>query len=595
MSIKNVVSLILLLFSCLRGGEAMDAFAQNHKNDKLNFFQDKFGQLPELPKTLIFRGELLFSLEGGHIQGIQLGMQYDRPKVLLSGSSRDVAYIFMGEIKDDHIEIHSIDTLMTDPFRHAGGFQWFRNFVAVGVEDNYHRNRAKVLIYDIHAENPWSKPLITLMREGERERVTAGAVGMAELEGKLILAIANWDAKNVDFYICNSNDFYENKPKFSSLGSFSSAEADFQWLPYQNINLFAEKDKLLMVGLGREAKEQHVADLFSVHFGEPIIANLPFEMDQRMGSGETFPVSKGNEVRLNLEKLGQLQFQTQQGADFKAGAGIIYHEGKVGLIATPYQLDQGEGVNLFRNFEEWDSENLVILPSSTRWVLVDSLSAPEARQAAVATKEYFFAIDNRHVGKYDRQSGSKIESMEGEGTKHLNSGYLYEDRLLLAHSNYPAAIDTSDIRILDPETMEMEVFKDFGRSEGSLTWVLEKEGYWYCLFAYYREENEKTYLAKFDSNWEEVDRWGFPGEVLDKIGHMSISGGVFWESGFLVTSHDDRELHYVKIPENGNTLQYISTFPAPFWGQGIAVDPVTGNLIGIDRPTQQLFIGRLQP
>ncbi len=595
MHIKLSACLIFILCTSLGVMFTTCIYSQSAQKANTVSFQNRFDNLPALPKTLNLKGRLLFPLEGGHIQGIQLGIYEGKVQAMLSGSSRDVAYIMVGEVNEDHIEIHAVDTLMADPFRHAGGFQWYSQFVALGIEDNFLRERSKVMVFDLYAEEPWKNPLIILNREGEKERVTAGAVGMTAWNGEIILAVANWDAKNIDFYSCDSAGFYRKEPSFSVLGSYSSDEKDQQWLAYQNINLFAENDTLFLVGFGRDVQDRHVADLYMVHLGEKTNTVLPFDTDQMLRSGETIPVPNSDEVELRLEILGQYPFQTKRGADFKAGAGFFYHDGKLGLIAAPYQLDGGEGVNVFREFEEWDSDNRVSLPFSTQWELVGSFSAPEARQAALATKDHYFAIDNTRVGKYDRDTGDLIQQNTYKDTKHLNSGYLYEDMLLLAHSNYPAAIDSSDIRVLDPETMKMNIFKDFGRSEGSLTWVLEKEGYWYCLFAYYREENNKTYLAKFDANWEEVERWMFPQEVLDKIGHMSISGGVFWESGLLVTSHDDRELHYIKIPDTGHTLQYITTFPAPFWGQGIAVDPITNNLIGIDRPTRQLLMGGLRP
>ncbi len=589
---KNIVWFTLLFFLCLIQGVVS---GQHLEFAESVSFQKKIDGISQTSKVMALKGESLLSLDGGHIQGIQLGNLNDRTQVLLSGSSKDVAVLFIGEVEENCLQINEVDTLMSDPFRHVGGFQWHKHFVAVGIEDNYERDRSMVLIYDLDKKEPWREPNFTLYRKGEKERVTAGAVGMTELEGRVLLAVANWDAKNVDFYVCDSTDFYKGNLGFSLLGTISPRDDHKDWLPYQNINLFSENNRLYMIGLAREGDDRHLADLFLVKFGDGKSITLPFETKHLVRDGEPVPLLEKEGVNLSLEKLSRRSFSAREGADFKAGAGIVYLNGKIGLIAAPYQINEGNSVNIFREFDEWESQERVTLPFSSRWELVDSIPAPEARQAAVATDHHFFAIDNTLLGKYDRSTGALIKQINAKGTKHLNSGYLYGEKILLAHSNYPAAVDSSDIRILDPKTMEMKVFKDFGSSEGSLTWVLEKDGFWYCLFAYYRDENEKTYLAKFDADWKEVDRWSFPSEVLEKIGHMSISGGVFWKSGFLVTSHDDRELHYVKIPTSGVTLQYIATFPAPFWGQGIASDPKSGDIIGIDRPSQQLLIGRFDP
>ncbi|WP_114751812.1 hypothetical protein [Pleomorphovibrio marinus] len=583
---------ILLLFFVFF---AVVSFAQKVDSNVELSLERKFLSLPKTPISLSIKGEAIALNEGGHLQGIQYYNSNGNPMVYLSGSSDQIAYLLKGEIQPNHIQKLTTDTLMVNPYRHAGGFQIFNHYLAIGIEDNHLRDKSKILIYDLASAEPWENPIYTIYRAGEKERVTAGAVGIVEFKNEILLAVGNWDAKEIDFYACDARAFYKNQGEFYFKGTFSSVErGNYEWLSYQNVNLFSEKESLYLVGLARDEEGFHVADLFGLQFTEDELSKVTFSITASNASGGSKPLEHTQGKKVELVKIASRNFHCEEGADFKAGAGMFFQEGKLGLLASPYQAEKGSKINLFRSFEEWESLEEVSLPFSSKWELKNSFEAPEARQAAVATEGHYFAIDNSKIGKYERASGKLVTSSTAEGTKHLNSGYLHQGNVLLAHSNYPAARDSSDIRILNPDTMELEIFKDFGESEGSLTWVVERNGYWYCLFAYYRSENHKTYLAKFDPEWNEMQRWLFPGEVLKRIGHMSISGGVVWKDGFLVTSHDDRELHYVKIPESGETLRYVATFPAPFWGQGIAIDPINQDIIGIDRPEKKLLIGRFR-
>jgi hypothetical protein len=225
------------------------------------------------------------------------------------------------------------------------------------------------------------------------------------------------------------------------------------------------------------------------------------------------------------------------------------------------------------------------------WVRTREIPSEDAFQAAAATETHVYAINNRRIAKHDRETGEQVAVSTGEA-EHLNSGFFWDGKLYCAHSNFPKRPESSDIRVLDPETMELTVWKDFGESDGSLTWAIRHDDQWWCMFAFYGDENAKGYLARFDDQWQETGRWLFPSEVIEKLGSMSVSGGLWWEDGFLVTSHHERELHKVKLPEDGSTLVYVETVPAPFWGQGIAHDPVTGGLIGIDRPARKLLLAQ---
>jgi hypothetical protein len=227
--------------------------------------------------------------------------------------------------------------------------------------------------------------------------------------------------------------------------------------------------------------------------------------------------------------------------------------------------------------------------SRTRWRQTDGLAAPEAVQAAAADATCLYAIGNQVVAKYDRRTGKRIASSKGKAT-HLNSGFFWEGRLYCAHSNYPQTPELSEIMVLDPDTMELSVFKSFGSYGGSLTWAVRHDGRWWCNFARYGDGNAGTFLAAFNDDWEEQDRWTYPTEVIQAMDRHSLSGGIWRDGHLLATDHDHRVVYQLQLPQQGSVLELIEIQPAPFTGQGIAEDPVTGGLVGIDRAKRQIIM-----
>lgn len=226
-----------------------------------------------------------------------------------------------------------------------------------------------------------------------------------------------------------------------------------------------------------------------------------------------------------------------------------------------------------------------------QWVEDGRLSAPEATQAAAADDRYVYAIANEVVARYDRATGDRVGLSTGDAS-HLNAGVVENGKMYCAHSNYPTKPERSEIKVLDLETMKLETFKDFGASDGSLTWAVPLKEAWWCNFAFYGADNKKTYLAKLDDDWHELGRWTYPPEVIRAFGENSASGGIWRGEQLLVTGHDERELFVLELPESGSVLRLVTIVPAPFTGQGFAADPVTGGLIGIDRPKRQIVFAR---
>jgi hypothetical protein len=230
----------------------------------------------------------------------------------------------------------------------------------------------------------------------------------------------------------------------------------------------------------------------------------------------------------------------------------------------------------------------------TAWRESGSFAADEAHQAAAVDGDHVYAITNDRVARYDRNSGKKLASSIGDAA-HLNSGFAWRGKLYCAHSNYPRTPELSQVKVLDLATMRLSTFHDFGDFGGSLTWVVRRDDAWWCNFARYQERNAETFLVRFDDDWRETGRWTYPDDVVKHLGDRSISGGVFDGDGLLATDHDNRRLYRLRVPENGGVLELICIELAPFAGQGIAADPKTGGLVGIDRKNRRIIFAERRP
>ncbi|MFC4874913.1 hypothetical protein [Negadavirga shengliensis] len=304
-------------------------------------FPKAFEQLASEANTLRIRGNFDIDQTGGHLQGIQPYSKNGQNYVYMSGSSSKVAFMTLAQLGDD-TKVVAVDTLMLDPYRHAGGFQIFDQYLAVGIEDNHLRNTSKVVIYDLEeVPKPWIKPLHVIDRDGEYESVTAGAVGITKVREHILIAVANWDCRNIDFYVCPWRTFQKGSGVFHLIQSMDTAQmprenwSDPQWHSYQNLNLFTDTGgEVYMVGFGKNEKDQHVADLFLLQ-----IATDFSEIHQPMS---------GMEKPVGLKKLAAKTFFPSGSADFKAGAGLGWlHDGSIGLFACPYHIDGKSAINIF--------------------------------------------------------------------------------------------------------------------------------------------------------------------------------------------------------------------------------------------------------
>ncbi|WAC19618.1 hypothetical protein OVA24_20575 [Luteolibacter sp. SL250] len=205
-----------------------------------------------------------------------------------------------------------------------------------------------------------------------------------------------------------------------------------------------------------------------------------------------------------------------------------------------------------------------------------------ATQAAAVDGRFIYAVASKEIAKLDRADGKELALSEGEAS-HLNSAVVMDGKIYCAHSNFPLKPEKGKILMLDPATMKLEIFHEFSEPPGSLTWALRKDGSWWCHFAHYGKDNGNSVLVRYDADWKETGRWTYPPEFVAEWGKMSLSGAV-WQGGeLLANGHDKKRIYRLKVPEAGKVVEWVATHPSPFPGQGIALDPETGGLVGIDR------------
>lgn len=262
---------------------------------------------------------------GGHIQGIQPYDNKNGPYVFMTGSSDSHSYLAVVK-NDENPKVVSVNQLMERPFKHAGGFQITKNWLAVGIEDNSAKDKSKVYIYDIsNPERPDVVPVTIIERAGEPLRSTAGCVAITEYKNKILLAVGDWDTKNIDFYTGNLSD--NKNRKFELVGSINTEKqiksgwTDKNWIAYQNINLFNINERLYIVGLGQNNEGDNVADLFRL--------------------------DEDNSGNFALVKLSSGLFNCDCDCTFKAAAGAEFHDGKFKIYAFGYHISETSCMNIF--------------------------------------------------------------------------------------------------------------------------------------------------------------------------------------------------------------------------------------------------------
>lgn len=228
-----------------------------------------------------------------------------------------------------------------------------------------------------------------------------------------------------------------------------------------------------------------------------------------------------------------------------------------------------------------------------------------AGQGVAVDDRYFYGIGNFLVGKYDKRTGERIGEwigLRGGSITHFNSGYVADGRLVIAHSNYPNLPMASSVETFDTTSLAPIATRSLGIQHGSLTWAVRKDGFWWACFANYSDrgttpglDNRWSLFGKFNDDWQLVESWIFPPQVLAAFHNSSSSGGDWGDDGCLyVTGHDARELYVLRLPKMGSTLDYVTTIDVPFEGQAWAWDRSEKRVIyGITRNSGEVVVAQI--
>lgn len=242
MNSQTLITIILLAF----------AEAINAQRVQLNNVRAAFDSIPAKPIVYSIKSKYK-APAGGHLQGIQPYFERNKDfngQIVLTASSGSYSYYIKARLNG------KVDTLIKiedSPFRHAGGCQVVRSVLITGIEDNIAKNKSQLTA--IALTDTFIKEVLKI-RQGEFKRSTAGAVGATLYTGSLLVAVGDWDTRNIDFYL-------DADWRLDSVGTFSFGAASPP-CSYQSINLLTDTgNHLYLIGLGKEANSNR-ADLYAV-------------------------------------------------------------------------------------------------------------------------------------------------------------------------------------------------------------------------------------------------------------------------------------------------------------------------------------------
>lgn len=238
---------------------------------------------------------------------------------------------------------------------------------------------------------------------------------------------------------------------------------------------------------------------------------------------------------------------------------------------------------------------------SANFRTAEVFSTGEAVQGVAVDNDFFYTINSRSIGKYEKKTGQFISAWNDKTGRiiHLDGGVVVEDKLYCAHSNFPAIPMASSIEIFSTKDLRHEGSHSFGINYGSCTWADYHDNYWWVCFAHYDQfkkdilkGTEWTVLVKFDNAWNEKEAWTFPTEMISEIKPMSVSGGSWGKDGFLyVTGHDSAKVYILRLPDTGPVLEFAGSAKVGSHGQGIAWDRSEQNkLYGIIRKNNSVVV-----
>jgi len=279
-------------------------------------------------------------------------------------------------------------------------------------------------------------------------------------------------------------------------------------------------------------------------------------------------------------------------AELELGA-LLTRRGMLLGMAGAFCAASVSGIAAEADKAKWKHEELRRIP------------ATEANQGVAVDGEFFYAITNKAIGKYRKDTGEKAASWtaaKDEPFIHLNAGIVHEGKLYCAHSNFPRTPMVSSVEMWDTATLKHVGRHSFGQYIGSLTWLDRKDGHWIACFVHYAKNGgeagrgpEQTRIVQFDNDWKEMAKWSLPPSLIKKFGDYSSSGGAFGPEGKLfITGHDAKELYVLEFPKTGSVMEWVGTVPISAEGQAFNWDKKeAGMLYSISRKPKEVIVSRV--
>ncbi|MBC7807862.1 MAG: hypothetical protein H7145_17145 [Akkermansiaceae bacterium] len=238
--------------------------------------------------------------------------------------------------------------------------------------------------------------------------------------------------------------------------------------------------------------------------------------------------------------------------------------------------------------------------------LVAKFKAEEAIQGVAVDRDFFYAIDNDAIGKYERNTGRKVgvfRSTPQVPLIHMDGGMAMGGKLYCSHSNFPDTPMVSSVEIFDARTLRHIGTQSFGLDAGSLVWVDWHDDSWWVCFGHYNgkggepgKPNTMTSLVRYDRDWRKRGGYSFPGDVVARWDGMTASGGIWGPDNVLyVTSHHAPEFYLFRLPRSGSVLELQRIVKSPAEGQGLAIDPAHRRLFQIQRKERAVYEFDLAP
>ena len=276
------ISAALILIACLLSTEAMAGSETGAKpgdlNPRVSDVLAALNQVSQKPRKQACQAGDFIIPAGGHFQGLQQAMIRGKRYAIISGSSDSYSYLLLAALEDSTGRIVALKRLLHRPFKHAGGFQIFGDYLAIGIEDNDAKNVSKIWILELSQLLGYEKlkPIVEIERSGAYKRATAGAVGIAKARGRHLLLVATWDSATIDIYASNGKALQDPAFAFDLRETWEANKADkSDWFnqyyaAYQNINLVVDKNgRVFMVGFGK-TNDENVMDIFEVKLEESV-------------------------------------------------------------------------------------------------------------------------------------------------------------------------------------------------------------------------------------------------------------------------------------------------------------------------------------